>query len=141
MHIYVIVSTIYIGYLIYSHCTKKPVEWDDFIDESWTQFPLIHYLNKVNILNFFTEPEQFNRLCVLYDHEDIYDKMISIIENDKHIQEDYQNTLSFMTTKYFDYNNPINIPIELNGRIFNTNLQKLCVIKWFIMNDYFLFVE
>ena len=50
MHIYVIVSTIYIGYLIYSHCTKKPVEWDDFIDESWTQFPLIHYLNKVNIL-------------------------------------------------------------------------------------------
>ena len=67
--------------------------------------------------------------------------MINIIENDNTIKEHYNNTKLLLTDKFFDYEHPINIPIEINGRIFNTNLHKLDVIKWFIMNDYFLFIE
>jgi hypothetical protein len=142
MHIYVVISSIYIGHLIYYYCTKKPnSEWEDYIDETLTNFPLIHYINKINNLAFFSEDENFTRLCKIFDNPDIYEKMINIIENDKHINEEYLNMKDFFTERYFDYNHPINIPIEINDRIFNTNLPRLYFIKWFIQNDYFLFVE
>ena len=142
MHIYVIVSSIYIGYLIYSHCTRKPkYDWEDTIDEAWTDFPLIHYVNKVNTLNFFSQDDNFTRLCKIFDNPSIYEKMINIIENDNYIKNQYSNMKEVFTIDYFDYENPINIPIEINDRIFNTNLQRLFVIKWFIQNDFFLFVE
>ena len=141
MHIYVLVSTIYIGYLIYSQCRGKKIRHYDFIDNRFGNFPIIHYVNKVNVLNYFTDTEQFNRLCVLYDNPDIYEKMINVIENDDYIQDHYQNVLSVMTDKYFGYNHPVDIPIEINGLEFKTNLQRLSVIMWFIENDYFLFVE
>ena len=142
MHIYVLVSSIYIGHLIYSYCTKKPrSEWDDYIDETWTDFPLIHYVNKINNLSFFSEDKNFIRLCKIFDNPDIYDKMINIIENDNYISQEYSNMKDCLTEQYFDYNHPIDIPIEINDRIFNTNLPRLYVIKWFIQNDYFLFVE
>jgi hypothetical protein len=144
MHFYIAISSIYLGYLIYNSCNKKynPYNDDDyFMDEMLNYFPVIHYINKVNNLSFFSEEGNFIRLCKLFDNQEIYDKMINIIENDNTIKEHYNNTKLLLTDKFFDYEHPINIPIEINGRIFNTNLHKLDVIKWFIMNDYFLFIE
>ena len=142
MHIYVVISSIYIGHLIYYYCTKKQhYDIDDYIDETLNDFPLIHYVNKINNLSFFSEDENFTRLCKIIDNTDIYEKMINIIENDKHINEEYLNMKDFLTEQYFDYNHPIDIPIEINNRIFNINLPRLYVIKWFIQNDYFLFIE
>ena len=143
MHIYVVISSIYLGYLIYTSCTKRyePEPDYDFIDETLNDFPLIHYVNKINNLAFFSEDENFTRLCKIIDNTDIYEKMINIIENDKHINEEYLNMKDFLTEQYFDYNHPIDIPIEINNRIFNINLPRLYVIKWFIQNDYFLFIE
>ena len=140
MHIYIIVSSLYIGYLIYSSCTRKR-EYDDFICETWSDFPIVHYFNKVHNLSFFSEDDNFNRLCKLFDNPDIYEKMINIIENDNHVSGEYKKAQEYLTEDFFDYKHPIEIPIEINDRIFNTNLPRLCVIKWFILNDFFLFVE
>ena len=144
MHIYIVVSSIYIGYLIYSHCTRKNYE-DEIVDEYmnllWQHFPQASYLNRIINLNFFSDEEQFTRLCKITDNPEIYEKMLNIIENDTTINKDYNNTKSFLTEEFFCYDHPIDIPIEINGRIFKTNLQRLYVIRWFIMNDYFLFIE
>ena len=38
---------------------KKRNTWEDTIDEASTDFPLIHYVNKVNTLNFFSQDDNF----------------------------------------------------------------------------------
>ena len=72
MHIYIAVSTIYIGFLIYKSCTRKPE--DD--DEYYSFFPTNHYISKINLFRFFNfVPSAGTKVLGKYDekqNEDIY---------------------------------------------------------------------
>ena len=83
MHIYVAVSTIYIGFLIYKSCTRKP-ELEDDDDDLYDNFPIDHFVSKVNLFRFFSEEENFNRLKTVYENN-LMPEMIKTINNNQEL--------------------------------------------------------
>ena len=51
MHIYIVVSSVYIGYLIYKSCTSKTY-FDEDDEELYYNFPIDHYISRVNLMSF-----------------------------------------------------------------------------------------
>ena len=57
------------------------------------------------------------------------------------ISQDYEDTTNMYGEKYFSISPSITYDITINDRVFNTSLSQLNVFKWFILNDYFLYIE
>lgn len=103
-----------------------------------------NYINKVKILQFFSEETNFKRLKVLLDkNNDLVDKMNDLLNNNEEIYEEFQ-TVKFLYTYdyygYFSLYNDVSYDIVINDETFNTSFGQLNVFKWFIENDYLLHI-
>lgn len=139
MHIYVAVSTIYIGFLIYKSCTRKP-EIEDDDDDLYDNFPIDHFVSKVNLFRFFSEEENFNRLKTVYENNLMPEMTKKILDNQELFIE-YKQWERFLSTEYFSFEDDKKIPIEINDETFETNIATLNFIRWFISRDYFLYFD
>jgi hypothetical protein len=138
MHIYVAVSTIYIGFLIYKSCTRKP----DLVDEDdlCHYFPIEHYVSKINLFRFFSEDINFNRLKTVYDNN-LLSEMIKTVKDNQELYIEYKEWERFLSTEYFTFEDDKKISIEINDETFETNIATLNFIRWFISRDYFLYFD
>ena len=136
MHIYIAVSTIYIGFLIYKSCTRKPE--DD--DEYYSFFPTNHYISKIHLFRFFSEEENFNRLKTVYENN-LMPEMIKKILDNQELFIEYKHWERYLSTEYFSFEDDKKIPIEINDETFETNIATLNFIRWFISRDYFLYFD
>jgi hypothetical protein len=100
-----------------------------------------HYLTRTNILSFFHQEDNFKRLSTLFDNSEILSSVINKVNNDRMISQDYEDTRNMYGEKYFSISPSITYDITINDRVFNTSLSQLNVFKWFILNDYFLYIE
>ena len=139
MHIYVAVSTIYIGFLIYKSCTRKP-ELEDDDDDLYDNFPIDHFVSKVTLFRFFSEEENFNRLKTVYENN-LMPEMIKKILDNQELFIEYKQWERFLSTEYFSFEDDKKIPIEINDETFETNIATLNFIRWFISRDYFLYFD
>ena len=136
MHIYIAVSTIYIGFLIYKSCTRKPE--DD--NEYYSFFPTNHYISKINLFRFFSEEENFNRLKTIYENN-LLTEMINTVKNNQELYIEYKEWEKLLSTDFFTFQDEKKIPIEINDTTFETNVPVLNFIRWFIVRDYFLYFD
>ena len=100
-----------------------------------------HYLTRATILNFFHQDKNFKRLSTLYDNTEILASVKHKINNDKMISQDYEDTKNMYGDEFFSIKPSITYDISINDRLFNTSFAQLNVFKWFILNDYFLYIE
>ena len=133
MYIYFIISSIYLSFLIYKQCTKKTEEYD-------YGFPADHYISRIEILRFLGKPTNFEKLDKIFNNN-IYKKMIDVVIFNDQINNEYIFIKSILGEKVINFNDGINLPIEINGKVFNTSIPNLNFIRWFIINDYFLYIE
>ena len=138
MHIYVVVSSIYIGCLIYKFCTKKPEVHE--MDEICDNFPSEHYISKIHLLRFFNDEKNFIRLKKIFDNN-FFPEMIKIVNENQNIYNEYKEREELISSEYFSFNDKREIPFEIKDQIFKTNIPQLNFIRWFIVSDYFLYFE
>ena len=67
--------------------------------------------------------------------------MIDVVIFNDQINNEYIFIKSILGEKVINFNDGINLPIEINGKVFNTSIPNLNFIRWFIINDYFLYIE
>lgn len=137
MHFYIAVSTIYIGFLIYKSCTRKP-DIDEFA-ELYNTFPEDHYMSKINLMKYFSEEPNYNKLRTIYDNN-LLPKMTEIVNNNQEIYIQYKH-MERLLPGYFSFNNELKIPLTIRESVFETNIPTLNFIRWFILCDYFLYVD
>lgn len=138
MHIYIVVSTVYIGYLIYKSCTRKPDFDED--EELYYNFPVDHYISRVNLMSFFSEDENFEKLDKIYSNK-IFDKMRSVVELNPDLKNEYDYMKATLGNNIFSYDKEKTIPYEIRDKTFFTTTANLNFIRWFIISDYFLYIE
>lgn len=138
MHFYIAVSTIYIGFLIYKSCTRKP-DIDELAELYYT-FPDDHYMSKINLFRYFNEEENFNRLHKIYDNN-LLPKMKEIVINNQELFINYKEMERLLTPEYFSFEDDLKIPFEFQDSTFDTNIATLNFIRWFILSDYFLYID
>lgn len=139
MHIYIVVSSVYIGYLIYKSCTSKP-DFDEDDEELYYNFPIDHYISRVNLMSFFSEDENFEKLEKIYSNK-IFDKMRSVIELNHDLKNEYDYMKATLGGNIFSYDKDKAIPYEIRDKTFFTTTANLNFIRWFILSDYFLYIE
>ena len=138
MHIYIVVSSVYIGYLIYKSCTRKPDFDED--EELYYNFPVDHYISRVNLMSFFSEDENFEKLDKIYSNK-IFDKMRSVVELNPDLKNEYDYMKTTLGNNIFSYDKEKTIPYEIRDKTFFTTTANLNFIRWFIISDYFLYIE
>ena len=138
MHIYIVVSSVYIGYLIYKSCTREPDFDDD--DELYYNFPIDHYISRVNLMSFFSEDKNFEKLDKIYSNK-IFDKMRSVVELNPDLKNEYDYMEATLGNNIFSYDKQKTIPYEIRDKTFFTTTANLNFIRWFIVSDYFLYIE
>tara|TARA_B100000963_G_C22605131_1_gene662117 strand:+ start:240 stop:677 length:438 start_codon:yes stop_codon:yes gene_type:complete len=137
MHFYIAVSTIYIGFLIYKSCTRKP-DIDEFA-ELYHTFPEHHYMSKINLMRYFSEEPNYNKLRTIYDNN-LLPKMTEIVNNNQDIYIQYKH-MERLLPGYFSFNNELKMPLTIGESVFETNIPTLNFIRWFILCDYFLYID
>jgi hypothetical protein len=137
MHFYIAVSTIYIGFLIYKSCTRKP-DIDEFA-ELYHTFPEDHYMSKINLMKYFSEEPNYHKLRTIYDNN-LLPKMTEMVNNNQEIYIQYKH-MERLLPGYFSFNNELKIPLTIRESVFETNIPTLNFIRWFILCDYFLYVD
>lgn len=143
MYIYIFVSSIFITALIAKTCIKsKPSKQDEF-DEKLLMFSNVHYMKNVNLLSYFSEPENFVRLEKLLDKSNgIFEKTLKLLENNDEIKKDFEITSEFYNDIYpFEIEPKIETPFLINEKIINSSLGQLNFFKWLLENDYLLHIE
>jgi hypothetical protein len=143
MYIYIFVSSIFITALIAKTCIKlKPSTQDDF-HEKLLMFSNVHYMKNVNLLSYFSEPENFVRLEKLLDKSNgIFEKTLKLLKNNEEIKKDYEITSEFFENIYpFEIEPEIKTPFLINDNIINSSLGQLNFFKWLLENDYLLHIE
>ena len=112
------------------------------IDKIHHNKPFLHYISRSNLFQFFAEDKNYERLKKILDLKNgILEKTIKLIDNDQSINMDYHNTQQLYGRNYF--NHTYNIPsiFEIRDADFKTSIAQLNYIRWFIINDYFLYIE
>ena len=137
MHFYIAVSTIYIGFLIYKSCTRKP-DIDEFA-ELYHTFPEDHYMSKINLMRYFSEEPNYNKLRTIYDNN-LLPKMTEIVNNNQDIYIQYKH-MERLLPGYFSFDNELKMPLTIGESVFETNIPTLNFIRWFILCDYFLYID
>lgn len=140
MHLFVIVSSVYIGFLIYKSCTRKPDYDVDIYHKICNNFPTSHYLSRISLMAFFNQPENFEKLDKVFSNN-IFKKMIDSVEKNENLKKEYEFMKESLGSCIFSYDKTINIPFEFNDKVFKTNTANLNFIRWFIISDNFLYIE
>jgi len=148
MHFFILGSSFVIATLIYKsindclsgkYHTKSE---DELYIERLEKMPVFDYIQKINILQFFSEDENFERLKKVLDYDNkIFEKTKRLIDTNTDILEDYLNTQDFYGENDFHMESVIPNIIELRDTKFKTSFAQLNFIKWVILNDYFLHIE
>ena len=139
MYIYILVSSIYLSFFIYKNCNKK-IEEPDFFEELYEDFPSNNYIERVNLLSFFSKETNYSKLSKVFNNN-IYKKMVDVVLFNKDIITEYDLMKEKLGDNVFNFEEGYTIPIEINGNIFNTSISKLNFIRWFIISDYFLYID
>ena len=148
MHFFILGSSFVIATLIYksiNDCLRGKYHTkseDELYIQRLEQIPVFDYIQKINILQFFSEDENFERLKKVLDYDNkIFEKTKRLIDTNTDILEDYLNTQSFYGENDFHMESVIPNIIELRDTKFKTSFAQLNFIKWVILNDYFLHIE
>ena len=72
MHLYILISSVYLSFLIYKHFTKK-IEYSTLYEELCENFPSDNYFYRINLLRFFSEKNNFEKLDKIFNNN-IYKK-------------------------------------------------------------------
>ena len=115
---------------------------DTYFERLQDDFNELHYLYKINILQYFSDTKNFERLQKILDTKNgILEKINRTIKENEKLREDYQETLDFFETRYFNMESKIKVPITILDKTFFTSLPQLNYFRWLIDNDYFLHIE
>lgn len=141
MYLYIVVSSIFIGALIAQSCRRKEIEPD--FEDLTLEFPNSHYLGKVELLRYFCESKNFDRLNIILDYSNgIFAKIKNLLEIDEDIKKDYLETKEFYENLFpFEMEPVFNMPIDLNGKEVQSSLGQLNFFRWLFENDYLLHIE
>tara|TARA_B100000768_G_scaffold141304_1_gene132936 strand:- start:280 stop:759 length:480 start_codon:yes stop_codon:yes gene_type:complete len=152
MYAFMIVSTIYIFNMIYNFYKNKPIsnkiedneynylfDYDNYINKLYDDFPSEHYYNRYLLFNYLSKDENFNRLEKIFDNS-LYNRMEETIENNKILKEKYELLNIKLGDNLFSYKNDLQIPIKINDKEFNTSFGYLNFVRWFLENDFFLYI-
>lgn len=141
MYIYIIVSSVFIGALIAKSCCRKEPDFD--FEDKQLMFSNLHYLQKVQLLSYFCETKNFDRLNIILDYSNgIFAKIKNLLEIDEDIKKDYLETKEFYENLFpFEMEPAFNMPIDLNGKEVQSSLGQLNFFRWLFENDYLLHIE
>lgn len=152
MYIFMIVSSAYIFNMIYNFYKNKPIpdkmedseynylfNYDNYINKLYDDFPSVHYYNRYLLFNYLSKDDNFNRLEKIFDNS-LYNRMEETIENNKILKEKYELLNTKLGDNLFSYKNNLQIPIKFNNREFNTSFGYLNFVRWFLENDFFLYI-
>lgn len=115
---------------------------DTYFERLQDDFNELHYMYKINILQYFCDNKNFERLQKILDTKNgILQKINRTIKENEELKEDYQETLDFFEPSYFIMESKIKIPIVILDKTFITSLPQLNYFRWLIDNDYFLHIE
>ena len=115
---------------------------DSYFERLQDDFNELHYLYKINILQYFSDTKNFERLQKILDTKNgILEKINKTIKENEELKEDYQDTLNFFEKRYFNMESEIKVPIIILDKTFFTSLPQLNYFRWLIDNDYFLHIE
>lgn len=154
MYGFIVISSLYIFYLIYNYHIRfknKEIEMDnleyDYLlnpDNYFTYlkniFPKSHYYNRFLLFDYLSNEINFKKLEKIFDNS-LHSKMIDTIEKNNILKSRYDDLNKILGNNLFSYNNNLSIPIQINSREFNTNFAYLNFVRWFLENDYFLFIS
>lgn len=148
MHFFILGSSFVIATLIYksiNDCLKGKHffhnEYDLYVHRL-ENMPVFDYIEKINILQFFSEDKNFDRLKKVLDYDNkIFEKTKNLIDTKYDILEDYLSTQEFYGENYFHMEPTRPTIIELRDTKFKTSFGQLNFIRWVILNDYFLHIE
>ena len=144
----IVISSFFFCFLIYLlfnsfrgvYLNEKYIEELYYVDDLFE----FNYLNRVKILQFFSDKNNFNRLKVLLDdNNDLINKIKNLFQNNKMINQHYINEKNNHKNDcqgYFNLDSPIKYDMIINDYNFHTNLGQLHVFKWLIENDYLLHI-
>ena len=137
MYIYIFVSSIFISALIAKSCLPKK---ENIFENIQLEFPEIHYYKKIQLLSYFSEKNNFERLEKLLDtNNGIYDKTLKLIQNNDEINKHYIKTKKMYQYYFnFEYEPSILTEFELNNKKIKSSLGQLNFIRWVFENDYLL---
>ena len=147
MYFFIAGTSFIIGTLFYKSIrdclTNKFRRNDDYIFvERLERMPVFDYLQRNNILQFFSEDKNLYKLKKVLDFDNkIFEKTKNLIDSNPEMLEDYLDTQSCYGDKWF-HMEPLNpIIIELRDCKFKTSIGQLNFFRWVILNDYFLHIE
>ena len=141
MYLYIVVSSIFLGALIAQSCFRKQPERD--YEDLLLDFPDTHYLRKIQLLNYFCEEKNYDRLEKILDYSNgVFDKIKNLLEIDEDIKQDYLENKEFYENIFpFEIESSFNISFDLNGKEIQSSLGQLNFFRWLFENDYLLHIE
>ena len=141
MYIYIFISSIFLASIIAKGCvnTFSKKELHTFTDKR-LDFDNIHYLKKIQILSYFSEEKNLDRLEKILDKStDIFDKTMKLIETNEEINEQYNIALRY----YFPFEKEpiITTTFIINDKEIKSSLGQLNFFMWLFENDFLLHLE
>ena len=155
MYTFILISSLYIFYLIYKFHFKYDnieeiqmnslehdylVNPDNYFLYIKNIFPKSHYYNRFLLFNFMSNKTNFLKLENIFDNS-LHNKMIEVIDTNEILKCKYDELNEKLGDKLFSYDTNLSIPITINDKVFNTNFPYLNFVRWFIQNDYFLYIS
>ena len=144
MYLYVFVSTIFISSLILKSCFKKKVKDNEYnFEDRRLTFSNITYLKNVNILSYFSQEKNFNKLEKILDKKNgIFEKIKKLINDDDDINKDFNLSKEFFNNFYpFEIEPKIITTFGINNKKFNSSIGQLNFFYWLLENDFLLHIE
>lgn len=142
MYLYVFVSTLFISSLILKSCCNRKNNKYNFEDRRLT-FSNITYLKNVNILSYFSEEKNFNKLEKILDKKNgIFEKIKKLINDDEEINKDFNLSKDFFNNFYpFEIEPKIITTFSINTKKIDSSIGQLNFFYWLLENDYLLHID
>jgi hypothetical protein len=147
MHAFIVGTSFIIGYMFVKSCCRRRYNsniaecpWER--EESNSIYPYTQFIARTEILQFFSLDKNFNRLKTILDvNNGVLQRTIKTLENNYEIRRKYEILQEMYDGNKFSYESHNPVVYEIRGQMFKTSLAQLNFIKWFIEEDYFLYVE
>ena len=131
MYLFMVTSSIFIGYMIVYSCCMKNKEYEIYDDNK--------YLRNVDLLQYFSESKNMERLEKILDNKNgILEKVKNLININNEIREDFENEQEITN---LEVDPKIKYGIEINNKIVVTSMSQLEFIRWILENDYMLHID
>lgn len=142
MYLYVFVSTIFISSLILRSCCKRKNNEYNFEDRR-IGFSNITYMKNVNLLSYFSEEKNFNKLEKILDKKNgIFEKIKKLINDDEEINKDFNSNKDYFNKFYpFEIEPKIITTFSINNKKIDSSMGQLNFFYWILENDYLLHID